>query len=74
MSEILPGLRPRRKAAGLTLQNLAEKLGLTSAAVGAWERGVAVPPADRLPALARALGCRIDDLYQNDNNKQEERP
>ncbi len=74
MSEVLPGLRPRRKAAGLTLNDLAARLGLTSAAVGAWERGTALPTADRLPDIAAALDCRIEDLYEQYTNKQEVRP
>ena len=74
MSEVLPGLRPRRKAAGLTLNDLAARLGLTSAAVGAWERGTALPTADRLPDIAAALDCRIEDLYEQYTNGQEVLP
>jgi len=64
MSEILPGIRPRRKAAGMTMEDLANAIGCTLQAVGCWERGETLPTADRLPEIARALGCTIDDLYQ----------
>lgn len=65
MSNILPGLRARRKAAGLTLRDMAEKLGCTQAAVSCWELGETLPTADRLPEIARALGCNVDELYKN---------
>ena len=61
---ILPGLRARRKAAKLTLEALGEAVGCTGAAVGSWERGEALPSADKLPGIARALGCSIDDLFR----------
>lgn len=63
MDITLPGIRPRRKAAGMTLEDLAAALGCTLQAVACWERGQTLPTADRLPALAAALGCSIDDLY-----------
>lgn len=61
---LLPGLRHRRKAAGLTLGALGAAVGCTGAAVGMWERGDYHPAADKLPALAQALGCSIDELYR----------
>lgn len=64
MNEILPGLRSRRKAAGLTLEEVAAAVGCTLQAVACWERGATLPTADRLPAIARALGCSIDELYK----------
>lgn len=68
MSEILPGIRVRRKAAGMTLEDLAAAVGCTLQAVSCWERGQTLPTADRLPQLARALGCSIDDLYRTPDN------
>lgn len=64
MTDVLPGIRARRKTAGLTLIELAAQIGVTHQAIGAWERGEALPGADRLPALAAALGCSIDELYE----------
>ena len=74
MSEILPGIRARRKAAGLSQEELAAAVGCTSQAVGAWERGQTLPTADRLPQLAKALDCSIDDLYKNYNDAEDETP
>ena len=64
MTDVLPGIRARRKAAGLTLQELAARIGVTQQAVGMWERGETLPAADRLPDIARALECSIDELYR----------
>lgn len=63
MTDVLPGIRARRKAAGLTLSELAARIGVTQQAVGMWERGETLPAADRLPDIARALECSIDELY-----------
>ena len=56
MSDILPGIRARRKAAGMTLEDLAAAVGCTLQAVSCWERGQTLPTADRLPQLARKHG------------------
>lgn len=63
MSEILPGIRARRKAAGLSIETLAGTLGVTRQTIYNWESGARLPAADVLPEIARALGCSIDDLY-----------
>lgn len=63
MNALLPGIRARRQAAGLTLEELAAAVGCTLQAVSCWERGATLPTADRLPAIAEALGCSIDELY-----------
>lgn len=70
----MPGLRARRKAAGLTQEAMAAAVGCTYQAVGAWERGDVLPTADRLPAIAWALGCSIDDLYKNFNDQEDKNP
>lgn len=67
------GLRSRRIAAGLTQGGLANLMGVSYQAVGKWERGESFPVAAQLPALANALHCRIDDLYEEgstDENTQ----
>lgn len=66
MAVKLRGLEPRRKALGMTQQELAEKLFVKRATVGMWETGTALPRAAQLPAIARALQCSIDELYSYD--------
>ncbi len=60
-----PGMNIRalRKRAGLSQAALAAKVGVVRAAVSFWEAGVQYPSAAKLPLLAAALGCTIDDLY-----------
>ena len=41
-----------REAAGLTRIQVADRLGVTVVAVRKWETGLAMPNADKLPALA----------------------
>lgn len=57
------GLKSRRIALGLSQAELAGKLGIVQSAISAWESGEKMPRASQLPALAEALNCTIDDLY-----------
>ena len=52
-----------RRAKRMTQKQLAERLGVSISAVGMWELGERNPPAKKLPALAAALGCTIDELF-----------
>lgn len=58
------GLKYHRKKAGLTQRDIAEALGVDRTAVVKWEAGEAYPRASQLPALADALHCSIDELYE----------
>ena len=55
-----------RKAAGLTQENLADKLGIKQGAIAMWESGKAMPRTDKLPLLAQLLGCTIDELFEQE--------
>jgi transcriptional regulator with XRE-family HTH domain len=52
----------RRKALGLTQQQLADKLHLTNKAVSKWETGEGLPDISILKNLAEALELSTDDL------------
>lgn len=52
-----------RKKNGITQQRLAEILKVDQTAISQWERGAANPAVDRLPELAKAFNCTIDDLF-----------
>ena len=56
-------IREHREAMGLTRIQVADRLGVTKVAVRKWEVGLAMPNADKLPALADLLHCSIDALY-----------
>ena len=53
-----------RKKAGITQKELAKKLNVSQQAVVKWEKGSSFPSADKLPELARALNCNIEELYE----------
>jgi transcriptional regulator with XRE-family HTH domain len=64
-------LRALRKEAGLTQMGLATAAGITLSAVTQMEAGkIGNPRLDTLKALARALGCTLDDLGQNDDQAE----
>jgi transcriptional regulator with XRE-family HTH domain len=51
-----------RKAAGLTVRDLQEGLGVTAQAIHKWQVGAALPTVDNLVVLAAMFGVRIDDI------------
>lgn len=56
-------IKARREAAGLTQLELAEAMSVLQSAVSNWETENALPRSRQLPALARILGCSINDLF-----------
>ena len=56
-------IRHLRFKAGLTQEQLAQKLGLGSQAVSKWENNAAMPDITALPLLAETFGVSIDDLF-----------
>lgn len=51
-----------RKAAKLSQEELAARVGVSRQAVSKWELGDATPEVDKLLALARAFGVTADEL------------
>ena len=56
-------IRQLRFKAGLTQEQLAEKLGIGAQSVSKWENAVAMPDITALPLLAETFGVSIDDLF-----------
>lgn len=56
MNDILQALRARREAAGLTLRDLAPRVGVAHQTLGHWERGDREPTWDDVVRWAAALG------------------
>ncbi len=56
-------IRLLRFRAGLTQEQLAEKLGLGAQSVSKWETGAAMPDIAMLPLLAEVFGVSIDELF-----------
>lgn len=57
-------LREMRIKKGLSQSDVAEKLQVKRSTVSMWETGGSFPRADKLPQLARLLGCTIDELFE----------
>jgi Zn-dependent peptidase ImmA (M78 family)/DNA-binding XRE family transcriptional regulator len=55
-----------RAAAGLSLRDLAAKLGVSHTAIAKYERGELVPSSDTLLALARATGVKVEFFFRPD--------
>lgn len=57
-------LKPWRLRAGLTQRTLAERIGVSRQALIAIEQGRQVPSTQTALRLARALECRVEDLFE----------
>ena len=56
-------IKELRQNAGLSQDSLAAEVNVNQTAVSQWEREAAFPSCEKLPDLAAALGCTIDDLF-----------
>lgn len=62
----------RRKARGLTQEQLAAQLGISAPAVSKWETDTSYPDITLLCPLARALGTSVDALLQFEETLSDE--
>ena len=58
-----------RKEKGLTQEELAAKLGVSSQAVSKWENDASCPDISLLPQLCRILGISVDELLTGERNE-----
>lgn len=70
--QYLVGLKPRRKNAKLTQEDLAREIGTTRESIRGWESGLYWPSAQFLPGIARTLGCSIEELYREPEAEDDE--
>lgn len=59
---VLSNLREWREAIGFSQEQLARHIGVTRAAVSAWEKGTR-PDLLHVLLLADVLGCDVTDLF-----------
>ena len=62
-----------RKAAGLSQEELAARIGVSRQAVSKWETGESTPEVGKLAALAREFGITVDQLLSPDDPRAEAR-
>lgn len=65
MTEII---KKRRKEMGLTQQELADRLNISSKTVSRWESGVQLPDVALVPEIAGVLGISVNELYGMNEN------
>jgi len=63
--------KAKRLAAGCTCGAVAKQLGITRAAVAAWESGAASVPPDADAALAAAVAAQMPAPCGTENNRPE---
>lgn len=56
-------IREKRKEKGLTQEQVADYLGVSTPAVNKWEKGVTFPDITLLSSLARLLGIDLNTLF-----------
>lgn len=59
-------MKARRKLAGLTQEQVAEKMGVKRATYAQYEAGNRIPLTMTLAKIAHAIGCKMDDLIPID--------
>jgi putative transcriptional regulator len=62
--KLLNNLEQRRKAAGLTQQQLSERAEVSRKSINAIENGIYVPSTVLALKIARTLDCAVEDLFQ----------
>jgi transcriptional regulator with XRE-family HTH domain len=65
-------IRELRKKKGITQEQLASALGITSQAVSKWEMSTGYPDIAMLPIIAGYFGVSMDTLFNYDVDKLEE--
>lgn len=48
----------------MTQSQVAEACGVTQGTVVGWEKGTCFPKAEKIPTVARVLGCDCDTLIR----------
>lgn len=57
----------RRRAAGLTQEQLGERLGVSNKTVSRWERGTYMPDIEMLEALAETFSVTVDEIIAGED-------
>ena len=65
-------LRRLRRAADMTQEQLADKLGVAYQSVSRWENGTTYPDMEFLPVLAGIFGVTVDELIGMEESKKKE--
>lgn len=64
-------LRMYRKQAGLTLKEVGNMVGKSESCICQYEFGAKHPRYPVAKALCKIYGCRLEDIYEIDNDETE---
>ncbi len=56
-------IKELREELGVSQNELASRVGVGQSTVAMWENNTNLPRADKLPEIAKVLGCTINDLF-----------
>lgn len=65
-------LKTIRKQAGMSQEQLAEKLGVSRQAVTKWETGAGIPDIDNIVSVSALFSISIDELLSNEKGEKEQ--
>ena len=63
-------LKMLRKQAGMSQEQLAEKIGVSRQAVTKWETGAGIPDIENIMAISTLFNISIDDLLSNESGSK----
>ena len=63
----MKNIKELRQRAKLSQEQLAAAVGVSRQSVSSWEAGV-WPSAELVSRIAAALGCKIGDLFEDEEN------
>ena len=64
-------LRMRRKQLGLTMKELASKIGAVKSNIAIWEGGGSTPKGEYLVVLCEALNVHPIDFFEIEKNEEQ---
>lgn len=59
-------LKSLREQKGITQKELGAAIGVEQNTISQWETQNRLPRADKLPQLAKILGCTVDELLEDE--------
>ena len=58
-------IKERRTKVNISQKQLAKMVGVSQQAIAKWECGKSLPRSDKLPIVAKALSCSVDDILKS---------
>ena len=63
-------IKSLRLKKNISQEVLADIMGVNQTAISQWEMGKSNPASEKLPKLAEALQCSIDELFEDSREAQ----